>query len=138
MTDPEKRLEVITLVKAKSDKIAEVLDDSQMLMGVREVEQVIKNYCQIPTVPVQLVFTWANMVVDLLLYQIEVNTTPDDVMDAFDPSDVSTLKIGDTSISLGDKYRSNMRSRTLQSHQMNLDSLVMNYQFQLNQFRRIF
>ena len=77
------------------------------------------------------------MSIDLLLYNYDVNTTPDDVLEAFDPSDVSTIKVGDTSISLGDKYRSNARSRTLQSHQANLDAVVTNYKAQLNQFRRL-
>lgn len=137
MASPEMYLEVIKIIKAKSNRLSAEFTDDEMLMGVKEVEQSIKNYCQIPEVPVQLIYIWANMAIDLLLFQLESNTTPDDVMDAFDPSDVSTIKMGDTSISLGDKYRSNQRSRTLQSHQANLDSLVMNYQSQLNQFRRL-
>lgn len=128
-------LELVRIIKQKQTKVE--FSDSDILAALQEVEQVIKNYCLIPSVPEALKYTWCNMSIDLLLYNHEVNTTPDDVLNAFDPSDVSTIKVGDTSISLGDKYRSNARSRTLQSHQANLDDIVTNYKAQLNQFRRL-
>lgn len=129
-------LELSTIIKRKRTKV--VFDENDILLALQEVEQAIKNYCHIPEVPVALKYVWCNMSIDLLLYNYEVNTTPNDVLDAFDPSDVSTIKVGDTSISLGDKYRNNQRSRTLQSHNADLDKIVMNYTAQLNQFRRLF
>lgn len=128
-------LELIAIVKQKRKKVQ--FTDEDIRAALQEVEQTIKNYCCIPVVPEALKYTWCNMSIDLLLYNHEVNTTPDDVLEAFDPSDVSTIKVGDTSISLGDKYRNNMRSRTLQSHNANLDDIVTNYRAQLNQFRRL-
>lgn len=128
-------LELIKIIKQKQTKVQ--FADEDILSCLKEVEQAIKNYCSIPAVPVALKYTWCNMSIDLLLYNKEVNTTPDDVLEAFDPSDVSTIKIGDTSVSLGDKYRNNVRSRTLQSHNSHLDDIVMNYRAQLNQFRRL-
>lgn len=128
-------LELVGIIKQKQKKVT--FTDDEILAALEEVEQVIKNYCSIPSVPDALRYTWCNMSIDLLLYNYDVNTTPDDVLEAFDPSDVSTIKVGDTSISLGDKYRSNARSRTLQSHQSNLDAVVTNYKAQLNQFRRL-
>lgn len=128
-------LELVKIVKQKQKKVT--VTDDDILACLQEVEQAIKNYCHIPEVPVALKYTWCNMSVDLLLYQHEVNTTPNDVLEAFDPSDVSTIKVGDTSISLGDKYRNNARSRTLQSHNSNLDDIVLNYRAQLNNFRRL-
>ena len=65
------------------------------------------------------------------------DNTPEDPMDGLDVSDLSSIKVGDTSVYIGDKYRSNQRSRTLQSHNANLDEIVMGYTKQLNQFRRI-
>lgn len=127
--------ELARIVKQKHTKFEFFNED--IFAALQEVEQVIKNYCSIPAVPEALKYTWCNMSLDLLLYNYEVNTAPNDVMEAFDPSDVSTIKVGDTSISLGDKYRSNARSRTLQSHQSNLDAIVTNYKAQLNQFRRL-
>ena len=127
--------ELIKIIRQKQKKV--IFTDDDILAGLKEVEQAIKNYCSVPSVPVALSYTWCNMTLDLLLYQHEVNTTPNDVLEAFDPSDVSTVKIGDTSISLGDKYRNNVRSRTLQSHNANLDDIVTNYRQQLNGFRRL-
>lgn len=128
-------LELVKIIKQKQKKVT--VTDADILAALQEVEQAIKNYCKIPEIPEALKYTWCNMSVDLLLYNHEMNTTPNDVMEAFDPSDVSTIKIGDTSISLGDKYRNNARSRILQSHNSNLDDIVMNYKAQLNGFRRL-
>lgn len=140
-TREEQYLEVVKIVKAKNRRIVDTenggLLDDEILMNVKEVEQTILNYCQIPQVPVALHYVWANMSVDLILYLIEMNNTPEDPLDALDVSDLSSVKIGDTSVYIGDKYRSNMRSRILQTHNANLDELVMGYTKQLNQFRRI-
>ena len=140
-TKDEQYLEVMKIVKAKNKRITDTdnggLSDEEIILNVREVEQSILNYCQIPRVPTQLHFVWANMSVDLILYLIEINNTPEDPLDALDVSDLSSVKVGDTSVYIGDKYRSNQRSRILQSHNTNLDELVMNYTKQLNQFRRI-
>lgn len=140
-TRDEQYLEVVKIVKAKNKRITDIdkgwLNDEEILFNVKEVEQSILNYCQIPRVPPQLHYVWANMSVDLILYFIESNNTPEDPLDGLDVSDLSSIKVGDTSVYIGDKYRSNQRSRTLQSHNANLDEIVMGYTKQLNQFRRI-
>lgn len=140
-TREEQYLEVVKIVKAKNKRITDMerggLNDEEILLNVKEVEQSILNYCQIPRVPPQLHYVWANMSVDLILYFIEINNTPEDPLDGLDVSDLSSVKVGDTSVYIGDKYRSNQRSRTLQSHNANLDEIVMGYTKQLNQFRRI-
>lgn len=140
-TRDEQYLEVVNIVKAKNKRITNTtnggLDDEAILLSVKEVEQSILNYCQIPRVPPQLHFVWANMSVDLILYLIEINNTPEDPLEGLDVSDLSSIKVGDTSVYIGDKYRSNQRSRILQSHNANLDEIVMGYTKQLNQFRRI-
>lgn len=141
-TREQQYLDVVKIVKAKNKRITDMdnggLSDEEILLNVQEVEQTILNYCQIPRVPVQLNFVWANMSVDLILYLIEMNNTPEDPLDSLDVSDLSSVKVGDTSVFVGDKYRSNMRSRILQSHNANLDQLVTNYTQQLNRFRRIY
>ena len=140
-TRDEQYLEVVKIVKAKNKRITDMerggLNDEEILLNVKEVEQSILNYCQIPRVPPQLHYVWANMSVDLILYFIEINNTPEDPLDGLDVSDLSSVKVGDTSVYIGDKYRSNQRSRTLQSHNVDLDEIVMGYTKQLNQFRRL-
>lgn len=134
-------LEVVKIIKAKNKRITDTdhggLTDDEIMLNMLEIEQSILNYCQIPGVPPQLNFVWANMTVDLILFNIEMNNTPTDPLDGLDVSDLSSIKVGDTSVFIGDKYRSNLRSRILQSHNANLDEIVMNYTKQLNQFRRI-
>ena len=134
-------LDVVKIIKAKNKRITDMghggLTDDEIMLNVLEVEQSILNYCQIPSVPPQLNFVWANMTVDLILFNIEMNNTQKDPMDGLDVSDLSSIKVGDTSVFIGDKYRSNLRSRILQSHNANLDEILMNYTKQLNQFRRI-
>lgn len=141
MTREEQYLEVITIVKHKNKRITDMenggLSDDEILYRVKEVEQSIVNYCQIPRVPNALLYVWANMSVDLILYDIEMNNKPEDPLDSLDVSDLSSVKVGDTSVYVGDKYRSNLRSRILQSHNADLDEIVMAYTKQLNQFRRI-
>lgn len=142
ITREEQYEAVLKIVKIKNKRITSMdthgfLDD-EIMTYIKEVEQSILNYCSIPRVPTQLHYVWANMSVDLILYFIEMNHAPEDPLDGLDVSDLSSVKVGDTSVYIGDKYRSNQRSRTLQSHNANLDEIVMNYTKQLNQFRRIF
>lgn len=130
----------MAIVSMKSQKIKEYTDQNAVLLSVIEVEQAIKNYCHIPHVPKEADFVWANIVTDVMLYIIEVNTPPesgDGGMIPIDIADVSSIREGDTTVALGDKYRSNARTRTLQSHELNLDSFIYNYTMQLHRFRKV-
>jgi hypothetical protein len=73
------------------------------------------------------------MAVDLIKYNYESNNSGGEV--AADAADVSSLKVGDTQIQLGGG--SSSRAKVLNSHRPNLDQIVMNYQSQLNKFRRM-
>lgn len=140
MADAQRYAKIIRYARMKRSVISSEekgLDDDQLLFLVQEVEQAILNYCNICQVPKELEFVWASMTVDSALYMIESNYAPKDPMDALDPSDLSSIKVGDVSVFVGDKYRSNERSRTLQSHNANLDDIVYNYREQLNHFRRL-
>jgi hypothetical protein len=121
----------IVRAKIKNEAITEL----DIQLAVSEVEEVIKNYCSIDTIPEALKFTWANMSVDLVRYQYESNISADDVLAGIDASDVSNLKIGDTQIAL--QGNNSERSKTLKSHRPNLDQIVMNNKQQLNRFRRM-
>lgn len=121
----------IVRTKIKNEAITEL----DIQLAVNEVEEVIKNYCNIDTIPDALKFTWANMAVDLVRYQYESNIGADDVLAGIDASDVSNLKIGDTQIAL--QGNNSERSKILKSHRPNLDQIVMNNKQQLNRFRRM-
>lgn len=121
----------IVRTKIKNEAITEL----DIQLAINEVEEVIKNYCNIDTIPDALKFTWANMAVDLIRYQYESNIGADDVLAGIDVSDVSNLKIGDTQIAL--QGNNSERSKILKSHRPNLDQIVMNNKEQLNRFRRM-
>ena len=78
-------LDVVKIIKAKNKRITDMehggLTDDEIMLSVLEVEQSILNYCQIPGVPPQLNFVWANMPVDLSLFNIEMNKTTKDTLD---------------------------------------------------------
>ena len=121
----------IVRAKIKDEAITEL----DIQLAINEVEEVIKNYCNIDTIPDALKFTWANMAVDLIRYQYESNIGADDALAGIDVSDVSNLKIGDTQIAL--QGNNSERSKILKSHRPNLDQIVMNNKEQLNRFRRM-
>ena len=124
---------VLEIVRAKIKDPA--ITELDIQLAINEVEEVIKNYCNIDTIPEALKFTWANMSVDLVRYQHESNISADDVLVGIDASDVSNLKIGDTQIAL--QGNNSERGKTLKSHRPNLDQIVMNNKQQLNRFRRM-
>ena len=130
------RNQVIEIIKAKD--LYNDLSPDLISISIDEVEQVVLNYCMIPVVPDALRFTVANMTLDLLKYQLEVSkpATQMDIGD-IDISDVSGVKVGDTSVDIGESRRDNVRKSLLNSHKSNLDDIVMNYRSQLNRFRRL-
>ena len=130
------RNQVIEIIKAKD--LYNDLSPDLISISIDEVEQVVLNYCMIPVVPDALRFTVANMTLDLLKYQLEVSkpATQMDIGD-IDISDVSGVKVGDTSVDIGESRRDNVRKSRLNSHKSNLDDIVMNYRSQLNRFRRL-
>lgn len=124
---------ILEIVRAKIKN--EAITELDIQLAINEVEEVIKNYCNIDQVPEALKYTWANMTVDLVRYQYESNISADDVLAGIDASDVSNLKIGDTQIAL--QGNNSERGKTLKSHRPNLDQIVMNNKQQLNKFRRM-
>lgn len=127
----------MTVLEIISSKVAnDAITELNKEVAIEEVEQVIKNYCSIEEVPEALKYTWANMAVDLINYNYAVNAgkSGDDLLEV-DPSDVSSIKVGDTQIQLGGG--SGERAKTLNSHSTSLDHVVMNYSNQLNKFRRM-
>lgn len=109
-----------------------------VLLGyVDEVTQTVENYCQIPHILFAMRFIVVNMCSDYVIYGDEVGKDIEEVDINADPADLSSVKVGDVTIGLGDKYRSNMRKTVLNAHTYDLDSVLLNYKDQLNRFRRI-
>ena len=124
------------IVTAQVANIA--VSEPLMSLAISQVEQEIKNYCNIDKVPEELKFTWASMAVDFLRYQYAATaTTASDDNSTFDANEISSIKIGDTSIGIGSGSTTDAKNIALKSHQPHLDSLVLNYKEQLNRFRRL-
>lgn len=113
------------------------LSDIEIEVAILEIEEVIKNYCNINIIPTELKYTWANMATDLIRYQYEMNNpqSNDDLLNSFGTADITELKVGDTQIGVGGN--NSVSAKALNSHKANLDTLIFNYQVQLNRFRKL-
>lgn len=123
------------IVRAKIKESA--ITEPSIALAVEEVEQVIKNYCNIDAIPEELKYTWANMAADLAKYDFYLDSNNGDILDGFDSGDISSLKIGDTDIALQGNESAAAKKAALRSHRPNLDEIVMNNRAQLNRFRRM-
>jgi len=125
---------------------AEILDVKLLALGItildttmllEEVAITITNYCNILSVPDGLVFTHANMALDYARYQDELIKTPAQIDDVnINIDSISAVKVGDTNVTLGGN-KGTQRSKLINSHQIYLDGLLLNYKTQLNKFRRV-
>ena len=96
---------------------------------VDEVEQAIMNYCNITAVPIELKFVWMSMVVDYLRWMDSLKPSPSGNVA---PTALSSIREGDTT--LGFSVNASGNAHNLQGV---LDQVVMNYQDQLNRFRKV-
>lgn len=127
--------EIVTVKLAKQLE-AELIGPLEVTMYIAEVEQAIKNFCNIDTIPEGLKYVWANMVVDMALYNIELEKGADEIiLGAL--SNVESAKVGDTDVKLGEKSSSSERTKLLNAHAVNLDNIVMNYRDSLYKYRRL-
>lgn len=127
----------MTVLEIVSTKTNGKFDQATYLMAIEEVEQVIKNYCNIDKVPDELRFVWANMVLDLIRYEQAIHGENQEGLDEASTSDIDSISMGDTSVSLGGGNQDNVVNRAKNSHNPNLDQIVMNYSQQLHRFRRM-
>lgn len=126
---------VLEIVQTKLGESGASLSPLSLELAIAEVEQAIKNYCSISSVPDALRFTWANMAVDLLRYELASSEGPNEDEEV-DMNGVSSIRMGDTTINLGGGANSSY-GRAINSHKANLDDIVMNHREQLHKFRRM-
>ena len=126
---------VLEIVQAKLGESGASLSPLLLELAIAEVEQAIKNYCSISSVPDALRFTWANMAVDLLRHELASSEGPNEDEEV-DMNGVSSIRMGDTTINLGGGANSSY-GRAINSHKANLDDIVMNHREQLHKCRRM-
>lgn len=110
--------------------------------NIDEMEQVIKNYCNIDYVPEELTYTLVNMVCDLYTYhnQVVADTKASKDEDAdvsVSPTGVNSIRVGNTTVTFGSGSDTESRNRALRSHVPDLDTFLLNYKSQLNKFRKM-
>ena len=127
----------MTLFEIVDAKLHNKVDDVTCQLAIEEVEQAIKNYCHIDKVPEELKFVAANMAVDLIRYEQAITGENPEGLEEIGVSDVSSIKIGDTTVSLGKGSENTITDRAKDSHQANLDEIVLNYKQELVRFRRM-
>lgn len=114
-------MDVFDIIKAKlpADKLP---DDITLAMHVAEVGQSILTFCNLSSIPSELTFVHANMVLDLINGEAK-KESPDD------SRVVTSIKEGDVQVSFGSGGTSLSESST--------QSLIHNYKSQLLKFRKV-
>lgn len=110
------------ILKVKVKRFSDI-PEGEVSLAIDEAKIVIMNYCNISSVPAGLMFTHANMAADLLNASYPIQG-----LESVPLSEVSKATIGDVSLDL---------DASRKSHKINLDSLILNYQSQLDKFRRL-
>lgn len=88
--------------------------------------------------PQELLYILVNMCVDYLRYvNAQQNEDNPDAELEVDLNSISSVKIGDTSVDIGEGNSNSLSSKDLKSHYSNLDDIIFNYRAQLNMFRRL-
>lgn len=123
--------------------LVEILEDDWLFI-IERVEQEIKNYCAIRSVPQALVHTWASICVDYAKWWIastmQDQEADDEDEDILADGSVEQVKVGDVNVQLGDKRvtrdpNSLSRGLAMGAHVPSLDLFLMDYTSTLQQFR---
>lgn len=120
--------DVWTIVKGRlqltDDKLQSLFESY-----IAEIEYRIKHYCNIRTVPDDLLYVWASMVVDAVRVDLP---NVDEVYDTIG-GQVGNVKVGDTSVTTDSDSGSGL-SNTSKSV---IDQVVFDYRSDLRRYRRM-
>lgn len=93
---------------------------------IEEIGQRINHYCGTPTVPRGLKFTWVSMVIDAIRVDLPNIAEISDTVGGGE-----NIKIGDTSVSPATSSGISNVSKTV------IDTVVLNYQIDLDRYRKL-
>ena len=136
--------EVASRVERRMNRLFgdDAFDDADINDVVEEAELGILNYCNLRSVPRELLGVWANLAIDVYRWERSLaETLSGESGEAKEPklaSIVTGITEGDASLSLAVDASSD-RVRTSSAHDASagVDGVVLNYRDQLNRFRRI-
>ncbi len=119
------------IINLKLGNVAETIPEEMINMCIAEITVKIKEYCNITKIPEGLRYTHANMVVDLINYNVsQLGTTGSDNNLETPTGTLSNVSLGDMKISFD-------TSSSGTTHNSNLDDIVMNYRETLNKYRKV-
>lgn len=111
-----------------------------------EAIQKIRNYCSIDEIPMGLFYTLTNIVRDLYLFYNSSYLANEEGSGSDQPSgtisidDISSIKMGDTTIQLQDGATITtplLKRDFSELHNYNIDSIFQTYSDELNEYRRM-
>ncbi|WP_456289726.1 DNA-packaging protein [Paenibacillus sp. AK002] len=116
------------IIKARLELADEAL---QPLINtyIAEIERRIKHYCNISSLPDDLLYVWASMVIDA----VRVDLPNVDEIDDTVGGQAGSVKVGDTSVSGGGGSGGGLTN----SSKAVIDQVVFNYRADLHHYRRM-
>lgn len=119
-------MDVFEIVKAKVPAEQLPSDDAVLALYVAETGQAIKNFCNISSVPSELVFTHAEMTIDAISadQRRRLLSTSGET-----PASVKSVKEGDVQVTF-EGTKTGLGETVL-------ENLLFNYQTQLLRFRKV-
>ncbi|MGK5512047.1 phage head-tail connector protein [Brevibacillus formosus] len=128
MTWDEQITEVLKIVKLRL-QIVDATQDALITSYITEIGWRIKHYCNISTIPDDLIYVWASMTIDAVRVDLP---NVDEIADSVGGGGAN-VKVGDTSVSGGSGSGGGL-SNTAKSA---IDQVVFNYKMDLHRYRRL-
>lgn len=131
-------MEIIQLISLKLNKFGVNLTEEEIGISLEEVDQFIKNYCHIDYIPDALLYVRSNMVVDYIRFTEANKPIDSDNLgntNAAKLGPLTSIKAGNVSYNFADSTGN--KNSIGNAHTADLDSLLHNYIYQLNAFRRV-
>lgn len=120
--------QVLQIVKLRLD-LADDKNDALVTSYIAEIGRRIRHYCNITTIPDDLIYVWASMTVDALRVDLP---NVEEIADSVGGGGAN-VKVGDTSVSGGGGSSGGL-SNTAKAA---IDDVVFNYRIDLHRYRKM-
>lgn len=128
--------EILSIVQIKIGNQVSIAE-SYLLSLIDEIEQEIKNYCNIKQIPKELKYVWANMVADYAL-----RFSPDAIAAAKSSDDnagesINSISLAGISVSLGSSNNTSIINDANKRTTIGIVEFMKEYKNKLQPFRRV-
>ena len=129
-------MEILQAILKKLNRYNISWTEDEIEFVLAEVDQYIKNYCNISVIPEELVFVRSNLVLDYIRHieSTKPVETGVDITNTTKVGPLTSIKSGNIQYNFSDN--STNGNHISNAHKVDLDSLCLNYINQLNKFRR--